>query len=87
MVLMSKASLIRLSLECLEGRHLLTGIPALNSLPNAPHKLFLDFDGHVVKDTLWNTSHFTEIHAPPFNADAVEYAPDGRPSFSNFESP
>lgn len=59
-------------------------IPKLNSYPSAPATIFLDFDGHTVVGTLWNTG--SPIYAAPsgmtdpqiteaFNRVAEDYRP------------
>ncbi len=40
----------------------------LHSRPNAPHVLYLDFDGHVISGTAWNSSH-DPLYAEPFDLD------------------
>lgn len=57
-----------LTLERLASRHLLTAVPALNSLPDAEYVAFLDFDGHNVSGSSWN-SRYSTIHSPPFDLD------------------
>lgn len=69
--------------EQLEPRDLLAAVPILHSLPEAEHQIFLDFDGHLVEGTTWNT-HFEAIHAPPFDVDGIQYQ-DGKPSLNQDE--
>ena len=69
--------------EQLEHRDLLAAVPILHSLPEAEHQIFLDFDGHLVEGTTWNT-HIEAIHAPPFDVDGIQYQ-DGKPSFNQDE--
>ena len=47
-------------------------LPILHSNPNSTQKIFLDFDGHVVTGTPWNTDFYNgnEIHAAPYSVDA-----------------
>jgi hypothetical protein len=40
----------------------------LHSRPNAPHVLYLDFDGHEMSGTAWNSSH-DPLYARPFDLD------------------
>ncbi|MEL6897379.1 MAG: Ig-like domain-containing protein, partial [Planctomycetota bacterium] len=45
-------------------------VPQLNSKPGADQTLFLDFDGHIVRDTLWNRrNNNLPIHAAPYSTD------------------
>src|SRR5436190_3219445 len=61
----------RLSFQRLESRELMASIPALSSLPGAPHTLYLDFDGHF--QSAWNRTdvgqHYTNVSAGAFNID------------------
>lgn len=46
------------------------GAFALHSNPTATKKIFLDFDGHVVSGTIWNSRNGgNDIHAPAFSTD------------------
>jgi hypothetical protein len=51
--------------------------PVYHSLPSAPQKIFLDFDGHVVTGTPWNNRQFntsfttgSQLGAAPFSLDS-----------------
>jgi hypothetical protein len=59
----------RLFVEHLERRIVLT-VPAMSSLPGADHTLYLDFDGHTVEGTSWN-SYYNQstLNAQPYNID------------------
>lgn len=51
----------------------------LHSLPGAQKTIFLDFDGHVTENTLWNSTFTTPtITSPPFDTDgnASEFSDD-----------
>jgi hypothetical protein len=58
------------AVEKLENRALLT-VPQLSSLPGAPVTVYLDFDGHVESETLWNTqfNNGNDITIPAFDSD------------------
>lgn len=47
-------------------------IPRLHSNPGAAKKIYLDFDGHVVIGTAWNTNFNgnNPIHAPAYSTDS-----------------
>lgn len=51
-------------------------VPIFNSNPSAPLTIYLDFDGHVVRNTAWNNQNYNgsvspnPIHAPAFSRDA-----------------
>ncbi|MDA0659328.1 MAG: hypothetical protein O3C60_10845 [Planctomycetota bacterium] len=48
----------------------LSGLPALHSRSSSAKKIFLDFDGHSVTGTQWNSpSTPSTIHAIPFDMD------------------
>lgn len=54
----------------------------LNSKPGASRTIYLDFDGHVVSNTVWNTGN----HSVPNGFQALPYDTDGNPgSFSAAE--
>ena len=74
-----------LQFEIVAERLLLTSVPLLQSLPEAENKIFLDFDGHVVRDTTWNKD-FDVIHAPPFDIDGTLFDSNGAPTFSEEET-
>jgi hypothetical protein len=48
----------------------MAGVPALSSLPGAAHTIYLDFDGHTVQNTHWN-SYYNQstLVAKPFDID------------------
>ncbi|MCZ6853577.1 MAG: hypothetical protein O7G86_06630, partial [Gammaproteobacteria bacterium] len=73
----------QIKLELLERRDLLSAVPILHSLSEADNKIFLDFDGHVVAGTTWNTN-FEIIHSPPFDVDGTPYQ-NGVPAFNQDE--
>jgi len=41
----------------------------LNSKPDAPRTIFLDFDGHTISGTAWNTSYGDPIIARPYDSN------------------
>ena len=46
-------------------------VPALSSNPTADQTIFLDFDGHIVRDTFWNNDNGGRpIHAEAFSTDS-----------------
>ncbi len=46
-------------------------VPAFSSRPGSPYKLLLDFDGHVVSGTYWNSKNQgNPIHAPAYSRDS-----------------
>ncbi len=52
----------------------------LHSLPTASKRIYLDFDGHITRNTLWQTYfNFGEINTPAFSLDS------DRTSFSDQE--
>ena len=62
----------RLSFQPLETRDLMAAIPVLNSLPNAPKTLYLDFDGDFQK--VWNRTdetpqQYRSVSVGEFNID------------------
>jgi hypothetical protein len=63
----------RLFVQALEPRAMFAGIPQLNSLPGAPHTLYLDFDGHY--ESTWNRTDsnqtYTGVTAGEFNIDGT----------------
>ena len=60
--------------EALEGRVLLSGVPALNSNPGAAATLYLDFDGHF--EATWGS--YSNVTTPVLDFD-------GNPSATNAE--
>ena len=42
----------------------------LHSRPGSQRVLYLDFDGHVIAGTAWNSASVTSWTAPPFSTDA-----------------
>ena len=47
------------------------GVPGLSSKPGADQTIFLDFDGHIVENTYWNSRNGgAAIHAQPYSTDA-----------------
>ena len=59
-----------LQLEALESRLCMAGVPALSSLPEAAHTIYLDFDGHTVQNTHWNSYYDqSTLVAKPFDID------------------
>lgn len=56
--------------EVLEPRIVLSAVPAFESLPGANHTIFLDFDGHTVTNTHWN-SYYNQstLVAKPYDID------------------
>ncbi len=67
----------RFKLEVLESRLCLAAAPAFESLPGADHTILLDFDGHVVENTNWN-SYYNQA-----TLTANPYDIDGNPSTFN----
>lgn len=66
----SSAHRRRFKLELLEKRLCLAAAPAFESLPGADHTVFLDFDGHVVEGTNWNSYYNqTTLTANPYDLD------------------
>lgn len=62
----------RFKLELLEQRVCLAAVPAFESLPGADHTIFLDFDGHEVQNTSWNSYYNqTTLTANPYDIDGV----------------
>jgi serralysin len=60
----------RFMLEKLEPRWCLAAAPAFESLPGANHTVLLDFDGHVVENTSWNSYYNqTTLTANPYDID------------------
>jgi len=62
----------RLAFQPLETRDLMAAIPVLNSLPNAPKTLYLDFDGDF--QTVWNRTdetpqQYRSVSVGEFNID------------------
>ncbi len=55
-----------LSLESLESRSLMAGIPALNSNPGATAQLYIDFDGHF--EPTWGS--YSNVTVPAFDQDS-----------------
>lgn len=50
-------------------------LPLLSSKPGATRTIFLDFDGHVVTGTPWNSyNNGLPIHAPAYSADGNIFA-------------
>lgn len=43
----------------------------LHSNPGAPNVVYLDFDGHVVSGTAWNTSTTPTYNAVPYDVDGI----------------
>jgi hypothetical protein len=43
---------------------------ALHSRPGAPHKVFIDFDGHNISGTAWNNGGPATYYAKPFTLDS-----------------
>ncbi len=55
-------------------------VPAYSSNPSSTRKLFLDFDGHIVTGTNWNSfNNNNPIHAQPYSTDSDVF------NFSNSE--
>jgi len=52
--------------------------PALHSNPGAPMTVFLDFDGHNIRNTPWNTQNFGNIVNLPYDTDGdlTSFSPD-----------
>jgi hypothetical protein len=47
-------------------------VPAFSSLPGADHTIYLDFDGHTIEGTNWNSYYNqTTLVAPEYNTDGV----------------
>ena len=45
-------------------------VPIFHSHISSPKKIFLDFDGHIVSGTPWNSyNNDNPIHAPPYSVD------------------
>jgi hypothetical protein len=69
--LLRQPSARRFSLELLEDRSMMAGIPALSSLPGAAQTLFLDFDGDFL--ATWNRTDsnqtYTNVNVGQFNLD------------------
>jgi hypothetical protein len=43
----------------------------LHSRPNSLRKIFLDFDGHVTRNTQWNSGRAAELITPPYDKDGL----------------
>ncbi len=57
-------------MERLEERYLLAVIPALSSLEGATKTIYLDFNGHTIRETPWNDDHgIANIVQPAFDSD------------------
>src|SRR5262249_9347403 len=60
----------RSTIERLEDRWMLSiTAPALHSDPGAAKAIFLDFDGHLIRNTLWNVNGFGNIINAPYDTD------------------
>src|SRR3954454_3324405 len=69
----------RSTIERLEDRWMLSlNAPALHSNPGAPMTVFLDFDGHNIRNTPWNTQNFGNIVNLPYDTDGdlTSFSPD-----------
>ena len=43
----------------------------LHSLPTASKRIYLDFDGHITRNTIWQTYfNYGEINTPAFSIDS-----------------
>ncbi len=69
----------RPSIEGLEARLCLT-VPALSSLPGANHTIYLDFDGSVTQNTVWNSYSFNSSGKTKPTINSPAYDTDGNPS-------
>lgn len=48
-----------------------SGVPILSSNPDAQAKIYLDFDGHITKNTAWNAfTDYKDIVTPAYSADS-----------------
>ena len=57
-------------MESLEQRLFMSAVPILHSNPDAVQKIFLDFDGHTVINTYWNSRNDGKpIHAQAYDTD------------------
>ena len=66
----------RFTFERLEDRRVFAlTVPALHSIPLSQHTadtkvIYLDFDGHIIRDSEWNTPDFGNLINDPFSLDA-----------------
>jgi hypothetical protein len=44
---------------------------SLHSRPNAVKKIFLDFDGHITRNTQWNSGRAADLITPAFDKDGL----------------
>ena len=62
--------------EALEQRLVMTTVPLLESLPDAPVTLFLDFDGGIIQHPDWNLGSPLAQPAYDTNGDTSSFSPD-----------
>lgn len=70
----------RLQVQPLESRAMMTAVPALSSLPDAPHSLYLDFNGHF--QATWNRTDSGQTYR---NVSVGEFNLDNTAGFSTGE--
>lgn len=58
-------------------------VPIYHSKPNAPKKIYLDFDGHLVSGTFWNNQNYTGSYNTGAVINAPAYSIDGDRSTFN----